>query len=55
MQTNDENCDLSESHIQKRFVSVVNLPAVTVSSIDIDAKLYQKLNDLCMSGTDSIV
>lgn len=36
-------------------MSAVNLPAVTVCSIDVDTKLNQKLDDLCMSGTDSIV
>lgn len=33
----------------------LNIPAITVSSIYIDAKLNQKLDDLGVSGTDSIV
>lgn len=32
-----------------------NSPSITVSSVYIDAKLNQKLDDLGMAGTDSIV
>lgn len=31
------------------------LPAVTVSSINVDAKLNQKLDDLCVSGAHGVV
>lgn len=32
-----------------------NSPSITVSSVYIDAKLNQKLDDLGMAGTDGVV
>lgn len=34
---------------------MVNSPSVTVSSVYIDAKLNQKLDDLGVAGTDGVV
>lgn len=32
-----------------------HIPAITISGVHIDPKLNQKLDDLCMTGTDSIM
>lgn len=37
------------------LTAALHLPAITVSSVGIDSKLDQELDDLSVSGTDSVM